>query len=94
MKTIDKNKSVSDTRNANRNPAYNKNTDKNHDPDSRTFNEDEQSWKNRQGAKQATSSTDYRYDDEQRDASDYISCDRNSYNLEDARFGCFEPEEW
>lgn len=106
METPDKNNSTTDTRNGNRNPEYNKNTDKNHDPDSKTFNEDEQSWKNKNSEQQGTTGndwdannavergTDYRYDDEQRGAADYINSDHSDYNRGNSRFGWYDPEDW
>jgi hypothetical protein len=106
MKTIDKNNSTTDTRNGNRNPAYNKNTDKYRDPDSKTFNEDEESWKNKNSGQQEGTpgndwdannpverGTDYRYDDEQRDASDYINADHSDYNRGNSRYGWYDAEE-
>lgn len=37
--------------------------------------------------------TDYRYEDEQRDAGDYINSDHSEYNRSDNRYGWYEPEE-
>lgn len=36
---------------------------------------------------------DYTYDDEQRDAGDYINSDHSEYNRGNNRFGWYEPEE-
>jgi len=105
MNTPNKNNSTTDTRNADRDPDYNKNTDKYRDPDSKTFNEDEESWKNKNSGQQGTTGNDwdandavsrsksYRYEDEQRDATDYISSDHSDYNRGNSRFGWYDSEE-
>lgn len=38
-------------------------------------------------------SYEYQFEEEHRDAGDYINCDRSDYNRDDSRFGWFEPEE-
>jgi hypothetical protein len=101
-------------RNADKDPSYNKDTDKNKDPDSKTFNEDEASYENNGDtsddedddddyvANSGTKGNDwdannpversdsYRYDDEERNASDYINSDHSNYNRSDSRFSWTE----
>lgn len=97
MQTLDKkqqNKIVAPgpgKRNADRDTDYNKSKDEYRNPDTRTFNEDEESWEKR---KTVGSRHEYHYDDEQRDAGDYINCDRSNYNRGNCRFGWFEPEDF
>ena len=81
----------------------------NSEPKSRTFNEDEESWEKKnddETENQGTSgndwdannpverSNDHRYDDEQRDAGDYISSDHSEYNRGNSRFGWYDSEEY
>jgi len=90
-------------RNADRDPSYNKNTDKHRDPDSKTFSEDEESYENNNTEDKSTfnsgttgndwdannpveRSDRYRYDEEERNAADYISSDHSNYNRSDSRF--------
>ncbi|MFP9098652.1 hypothetical protein ACLI09_06315 [Flavobacterium sp. RHBU_24] len=92
------------TTDKNTHPDHYKNTDKNHDPDSQTFNEDEESWKNKQGNQGTPGnnwdannpverSNEKKYDEEQRDATDYINSDHSDYNRGNSRFGWYDSEE-